>query len=270
MGRRANPSDSPLRQMRQELGWSLTKLAERIGYSKGYLSMVESGVKRPTRQLIEAYERSLRLPAGALSGTIAGREKWEFGKGMLEDQPSAESEYDQLTKLSANPSQARLVVGAWAVSALALELITAASNKPPSGKGEILISSRNERHAGYLTRWPWWFASLRKALDRGWNVVLLRLRDNKGSSLAALIRDDPSQSPSSGGSIHEYHYSKGYARAAAPHFMAIVPGQGALMLFRTFQPLLPDTGFFFTSEEHVEILCKYFSILKSHTMESAE
>ena len=138
MGRRANPSDSPLRQMRQELGWSLTKLAERIGYSKGYLSMVESGVKRPTRQLIEAYESSLRLPAGALSATIAGREKWEFGSGMLEDQPSDESEYDQLTKLSANPSQARLVIGAWAVSALALELITAASDKPPSGKGEIL------------------------------------------------------------------------------------------------------------------------------------
>lgn len=44
-------------EIRRAEGLTLDKMSERLGYSKGYLSEVERGLKDGSRSLFEAYKR---------------------------------------------------------------------------------------------------------------------------------------------------------------------------------------------------------------------
>ena len=59
-------SGEHLRIARQIKGISLSQLAIKLGYSKGYLSSVENNLLQGARDLIEKYEKALALPAGTL------------------------------------------------------------------------------------------------------------------------------------------------------------------------------------------------------------
>jgi transcriptional regulator with XRE-family HTH domain len=48
-----------LRQARQQAGLSLTGMAKRTGYSRGYLGNIETGTRQVTADIIRAYERVL-------------------------------------------------------------------------------------------------------------------------------------------------------------------------------------------------------------------
>jgi transcriptional regulator with XRE-family HTH domain len=49
-----------VRRLRTERGLSLTRLAERVRYSKGYLSKIENGQVRPTPEMARAFEDALQ------------------------------------------------------------------------------------------------------------------------------------------------------------------------------------------------------------------
>lgn len=59
-----------MRSARQERGISLTEMAKRLGYSKGYLSGIENGGggRYPSGALVESYERELGLKPKELIG----------------------------------------------------------------------------------------------------------------------------------------------------------------------------------------------------------
>jgi transcriptional regulator with XRE-family HTH domain len=59
-----------LRRRRSAAGVSLAQLAERVHYSKGYLSRIESGVKRPTAQVARYCDAALEAD-GALAALVA-------------------------------------------------------------------------------------------------------------------------------------------------------------------------------------------------------
>lgn len=77
MGRKDKPiSDTTnslqarMRQARQAKNISLTELAERAGFTKGYLSSVENGNGTPSMDVILAYERELELDEGTLMSLL--------------------------------------------------------------------------------------------------------------------------------------------------------------------------------------------------------
>lgn len=58
-----------VRRLRRERGLSLTKMAERVRYSKGYLSKIENGQVRPTPEMAKIFEDA--LSAGGVLLTLA-------------------------------------------------------------------------------------------------------------------------------------------------------------------------------------------------------
>ncbi|MFH8345365.1 helix-turn-helix domain-containing protein [Streptomyces sp. NPDC018045] len=60
---------SELRRRRTTADWSLTRLAMAVHYSKGHLSKVETGLKRPTSELARLCDTALRA-GGALAGLV--------------------------------------------------------------------------------------------------------------------------------------------------------------------------------------------------------
>ena len=63
----SNPVGARMRYARQQKGISLTDMARFLMYTKSYLSAVENGTSKPSRQLIEGYERLLELEPGVLT-----------------------------------------------------------------------------------------------------------------------------------------------------------------------------------------------------------
>lgn len=69
-GANAFTGGAQLRQLRLERDITLKEMAERLTYSKGYLSAVENGKERLTYELLQKYEEALQLAGGALSGLL--------------------------------------------------------------------------------------------------------------------------------------------------------------------------------------------------------
>lgn len=78
MGRKENPiagSDTAtptiggrLRQLRRLHNMTLQELAERLGYTKPYLSAVENGTNKPSRAILAAYAKAFNVPLAELAG----------------------------------------------------------------------------------------------------------------------------------------------------------------------------------------------------------
>src|SRR5258708_12328847 len=66
-GANAFTAGAQLRQQRLKNGISLQEMAERLTYSKGYLSAVENGKERVHKELVERYETALGLEKGELT-----------------------------------------------------------------------------------------------------------------------------------------------------------------------------------------------------------
>jgi dTDP-glucose pyrophosphorylase/transcriptional regulator with XRE-family HTH domain len=78
MGRKENPiagSDTAtptiggrLRQLRRLHNMTLQELADRLGYTKPYLSAVENGTNKPSRAILAAYAKAFNVPLAELAG----------------------------------------------------------------------------------------------------------------------------------------------------------------------------------------------------------
>ncbi|MDQ2902138.1 MAG: NB-ARC domain-containing protein [Chloroflexota bacterium] len=69
-----------MRAARRRGGISLTHFAQRLGYTKSYLSAVETGNSMPSQELIERYEQDLELEPGSLSRPVDEEERGERGQ----------------------------------------------------------------------------------------------------------------------------------------------------------------------------------------------
>ncbi len=61
-----------MRYLRQKQKITLAQMAERLGYAKSHLSNVENGVTRPSRELVEGYEKECNVEPGQLLKKWAG------------------------------------------------------------------------------------------------------------------------------------------------------------------------------------------------------
>src|SRR5262249_40263621 len=71
--------NAALRSVRQAAGLSLDGLAARTNFSKAYLSNVESGRRRATAEIADAYDTALGT-GGLLARLLAGQPGGSFGR----------------------------------------------------------------------------------------------------------------------------------------------------------------------------------------------
>src|SRR5690348_10898778 len=68
MARKARENDNPLRRARAaHNNMTIKEMAERTGFDPSYLSAIENDRRSASRQVVEQYEKVLKLKPGALS-----------------------------------------------------------------------------------------------------------------------------------------------------------------------------------------------------------
>src|SRR6266436_3223547 len=82
-----------MRQSRQAARISLSDMARLLGYSRGYLSMIENSHKQPPYNLVNSYERFLGLESGYLSQAAPAQ---QIGIPAIEQAPSYQNHLDLL------------------------------------------------------------------------------------------------------------------------------------------------------------------------------
>jgi len=55
-----------LKLLRIANGWSVTEMAEKLNVSQSFLSKVESGNKKPSRELVQKYSEVLKMKVSAI------------------------------------------------------------------------------------------------------------------------------------------------------------------------------------------------------------
>src|SRR5579884_1200810 len=104
-----------MRKARQERGITLSMMAARAAYTKNYLSAIENGNGRPSRELVEKYEQVLALEQGhltrflhsakmqkkslSLNGGESGSRSWHEDWGEAPDVHSFYGREQELTSL---------------------------------------------------------------------------------------------------------------------------------------------------------------------------
>ncbi|MBV9690211.1 MAG: helix-turn-helix domain-containing protein [Ktedonobacteraceae bacterium] len=92
-----------MRLLRQQKGISLTEMSKRLGYTKSRLSTVENNLGRPSRELVQAYERELGL---ALDTLVLPRDENQlelrhrrspFSRQVQDTSPTGESESTEVS-----------------------------------------------------------------------------------------------------------------------------------------------------------------------------
>jgi WD40 repeat protein/transcriptional regulator with XRE-family HTH domain len=63
----SGPLGTWMRHERQQKGINLTQMAQKVGYSKSYVSSVENNMVKPSQDLLESYEKILQLHKGAFT-----------------------------------------------------------------------------------------------------------------------------------------------------------------------------------------------------------
>ncbi|HYF66249.1 MAG TPA: helix-turn-helix transcriptional regulator, partial [Herpetosiphonaceae bacterium] len=179
MGRKAKQGTFPLRLLREERDISLSEMVQKIGYTKGYISAVETGTSRATPAFLAAYERALNLTTGSLQ---AGEDQTTrindvlstVSAGFERDAPP-EAPAPSAPAPSGPPSNNGVLEGVQAVILQAIALVTAAASQPPLPGAEIIITFQSQDDP--LTIYPdlarQWRQALRQAMAAGWNIVHL-------------------------------------------------------------------------------------------------
>src|SRR5581483_6505538 len=207
-GGTSNALGAALRRARQASGVSLTAMALRLGYTKGHLSAVETGVAWPSRTFVETYESALGLSGGELTRLadallprraqqksagpdgrgveqllVLAREGLGAALPALENGVGRPCSPEPATRgsLSNRGFDA-------AVSRIVQLLEEAASEDGWPGKE--IVSTVHERSSGQSSSpelWQRWQAALRRVLERGWDVVQLLRFDRDEAAEVALV-----------------------------------------------------------------------------------
>ncbi|MCL6648125.1 MAG: helix-turn-helix domain-containing protein [Chloroflexi bacterium] len=263
-----------LRRARQAKNISLTELAQRLGYSKSHLSVVETGRVWPSRELLQAYETALDLQSQSLvhlAETLAPLRR--FRPSAPHVVPAVEQVLTRLARgvgipaegkgrrrragrLPANGASTRdpdLAV-TWAEELV----LAAAAATPPALRPEILVVTLTtpllpglEGERSGLTR------ALQQALQRGWSVSHVRWLDGAEEDRLAQY-----------GRLLDFFGFRGEYRAfglalakgmgAPPYGLIVAPEHGALLLLPTRTDRLGQyavyAAIFFSDAETVGVL----------------
>jgi transcriptional regulator with XRE-family HTH domain len=270
MGRKDKEVTSLLRRFRQERGVPLTRLAKHIGYTKGYLSAIETGKERVTGEIAEAYERGLGLAPGTLKNwpspgwdepSIKLLPDW-VTRGLMNRQNM------ELPTVRAMPLQQQPVVqGVREVLSMATSMVVTAAQAPPQSNGEILIASRGGSDSFELAGdlYGQWQGALKQALNNGWNVVHLRELEVDPRQRVMLVEEVLSLL-SLRGRYEPCYFPPEPSGRSSPEGLLIIPNLGALLFFATRDEHCMDAGFFFSDEARIQILRGYFGILRSNAL----
>ncbi|MCP9959197.1 helix-turn-helix domain-containing protein [Streptomyces sudanensis] len=218
-----------LRRLRREAGLSLTDLARRTHYSKGYLSKIETGAKRPTADVARLCDEVLRAE-GRLLGLLA---RPAPPGGGAEDtpadppggQPEAACPYRGL--LPFTPQDAKWFFGRErATAALVERLLERIGSGPlvlvaPSGAGKssllnaglVPALARGDLPVAGAGRWPVvtltptsrpldeLLERTAKVLGGGLGVTVEEVRDDPLALLAAVAARSDATAPAGGGPL---------------------------------------------------------------------
>lgn len=270
MGRKEKKSTSLLRRLRQEQRLTLDEMAERTNYSKSYLSGVETGKLSVTRRVLEAYERGLGLDPGKLthrqdleedtsSGMDVANLLKKFSAGLGSRLATEDIDLANVPELSKQQE----VLRGREVMRKAISLLVAAANDSqlPHPGDPILIASSTPVPEEFSAQW---WAALHSVLREGWDVThLWHISDDVTDSLTLVDRLLPLLGLL--GTYRPYYFLPEHVSIAATHDVLVVPGKGGLIFFGTRQANRAHTAFFFSEEEHIKVLCEYFSTLQTRT-----
>lgn len=231
MGRReveANPSR--LRAARREYQLSLSDFANRVGYSRSYLSAVELGHLPETEQIVLAYESALGLERGSLREGKQSVARILHRVGHLSIETTSGPSPDvslPIGKVVVIPREAVLQ----AMVSLAEEAMQA--NLPAD---EVFLTSFSDAEDWKLSesvQQPW--ASLQQGLLRaGWTINhLIRLDENVGRSL--LLIESMLALLTAGTRYRAVYAPPGLAMPPANDYF-VIAGFCALLRFDTSDP----------------------------------
>ena len=98
-----------MRRLRQDKGITLTALARKMGYTKGYLSSIENGTGTPSEDVILKYEQELQLDKGSLMIWLDGASapKGRRHKSVVETQKTLSSRPVEFQDTNAAPTVRR-------------------------------------------------------------------------------------------------------------------------------------------------------------------
>lgn len=263
MGRKSKQGTSYLRLLREERGISLTEMVGLVGYTKGYISAVETGVSKPTSAFLHAYERALGLDEGSLAASAEqaiSQVLTTAQAGLMPEPPKLDP------ALLPVANKGAVLEGVQSILLQAIAMVTAAAKQSPWPGAEIVVTFQSEHDP--LTVFPElavpWRAALRQALHAGWNVVhlwRLRIENQHRFELIARMLSILGYR----GKYQPYLFPN-HVLPGAPADVIIVPGQGALWLFGSRQSRHVDSGFFFPPDSpHYPLISQFATTMRSQT-----
>ncbi len=267
MGRKPKDTSSYLRALREEHELSLSEMVKRIGYTKGYISAVETGASKPTSTFLRAYERALNLAPGSLAALhLEQNDQVVQVLNTVQEGIGRDQESVTLPDLPIPEHKGAVLEGVQAILLQAIAMVNAAAKQTPLPGAEIIVTFQSEIDP--LSLYPdlsvTWRGALRQALKAGWNVTHLwrfhgdtQRRFEMITRMLSLLGYRGKYQPS----MFTSHVAPG-----APADVILVPGQGALWMFGSRQSRHVDSGFFFPPDSpHYAMVDSFAATMRTQT-----
>ncbi|MBI3977293.1 MAG: helix-turn-helix transcriptional regulator [Chloroflexi bacterium] len=274
-----------MRLARHENGISLSKLAQRLSYTRGYLSAIETGVEWPSRELVEAYERELGVLPGQLTqladslaparrqSSSAERTREAVGDLLAYARqgvgraPELEESNGQPAQLRTLPAlaQQRVLPNLEEALQLATELVQDLARAPaPPGQTIVFTSTGgSDAFSPIPALASQWRQTLRTALAQGWGVVHLFRFDRDRDTHFDLVAEVLGLVGFAG--HYQPYWLPQPVGAAVPYDLLIVPGKGAMLFLATRQKDHADAACFFPDNpDLLAFLRNHVEMLRSH------
>lgn len=169
-----SPESSPdavarwIRERRGEMGLSVTALAEAVGVSQAYVSLIETGARRPSEEVAAALARELQIPPDALRAWVR-----VFNPSDKGEQLRAELEVaDHLPEHLQGDWLSHLTLGDLAEELEAGLSPRAIGSMPPSSRIRGVMKSR------FTEEDPLALGALEQTIDRHVHEALLSLQES--------------------------------------------------------------------------------------------
>ncbi|MCS7002128.1 MAG: helix-turn-helix domain-containing protein [Dehalococcoidia bacterium] len=277
-GKPASAMGASLRRARQAKGISLSEMAQRLGYSKSHLSVVETGGVWPSRELLDGYEIALGLRASSLSQmaeTLAPLRRSRATTGSTNSAVEAvlgrlhHGLQRDLGAFVAGPATAlELVSGT--ISDLAgsilwlTTLIERAASFPPSSPIVIAVQRTVPLPSDSDLR-ARWRSALQRALAVGWDVIVVRWPEPHDTDRVALFSEAIEYLGFPG--RHITMQINQSPTTLAPFLFAVVPDLGAVQVLPTRVDPAGQyaiySGLTFTDSESLRVLSGFGQSLRA-------
>jgi transcriptional regulator with XRE-family HTH domain len=272
MARKERKNDNLLRRTRGSHKMTIKEMAEHTGFDPSYLSAIETGRRPASQQVIEQYEKVLKLRPGELSAArdAAG----DLVKKAIDGIGTPPEAGETGTRHMLVALRERTIFGEAEVLRSRIRLIQAAVEQAMPAGSELLITSMSEQYGAdpalsLQCLQDQWKASLIQALQQGINITHI-WRVSASSPTTTLLVTEMLDYLGYSGVYKPYVIHSQDVHQPAGHDLLLVPGQGALFCFGTLQPGALDAAFFYHWPEYVHeysALERHFQLLFAQATE---